>query len=286
MRIYAAIIAIATLFLCSQGVSLESYNNKVKLAELKVQGANKDPYGLIREKFGKRSIESPDLYEGNHRAVRHINVVGDNKLGYCFAFHIHLNEDRDRDKFIKFGDRQRNEIKVYHGSDRKLHGLQGTTFAYEWKFKVSSDMKVSKRFTHLFQIKAAKSDSDRFPLVTFTGSRWGKKDFFMVRYYGTKKHRILEKIPWKSITGKWLQATVTAKYSNNGFLEVKIRDLKGRILIHHREDQIDMWRGNSSGKAIIRPKFGIYRSILDKDKLNLSDTVYFNDFKIFRIMDK
>ena len=82
------------------------------VTELNADGPNQglSAYDLIRQFGGPKPIESPDLYPGNHTGVKHILEHTDNIVGHHFVFLIHKNEDRDRDKFTKFGDRQRNEI--------------------------------------------------------------------------------------------------------------------------------------------------------------------------------
>jgi len=245
-------------------------------------GTGKELYDYITLKLGPGSIEAPDLYPGNHRGVFHITNQKDRRLGPAFAFHIHLKEDRDRDKFRKFNDRQRNEIKVYERSDKKLHGYEGSVFRYEWYFKVSHSMKVSKKFTHLFQIKPAKSDNDKFPLLTVTGSSMGSRDFLSVRYYKKDRHEILSRVPWDTIRGRWMKVSVRVRYSNAGFLSVSINDLQGNSLVRFDKNKISMWRGNRSGRAMVRPKWGIYRSTMDSSKLNKSDTVLFKGFRIYR----
>ena len=68
-------------------------------------------------------------------------------------------------------DRQRNEIKVYDKSDDGLKGFYGSTMVYTWSFRVSEGMRVSNRFTHLFQLKFVGGDAS-MPAVTFSGQKY------------------------------------------------------------------------------------------------------------------
>ena len=153
-------------------------NFKAKhIVELKADGPDtgKSAHKLIRKAFGERSLETPDLYESNHTEMPHIIEASDDIIGPHFVFLMHRDEDQDRDKGAT--DRQRNEIKTYDKSKRRLKGYEGETVQYEWKFKIDEGFTFSKNFTHFFQIKAknlskgpASKDSDSFPIITFTGS--------------------------------------------------------------------------------------------------------------------
>jgi hypothetical protein len=50
-------------------------------------------------------------------------------------------------------DRQRNEIKAYDKSLTATLAFKGDTLQYSWKFKVSSELELSSKFSHFFQIK-------------------------------------------------------------------------------------------------------------------------------------
>jgi len=112
-----------------------------------------DAYDLIRDFAGPNPIEAPDLYPINHPAVRHIYEDFDPIVGNHFVFIIHRDIDIDRDR-VENDDRQRNEIKTYDKSEEAVKGFENETFIYRWKFKINSEMEVSTRFSHFFQLKA------------------------------------------------------------------------------------------------------------------------------------
>jgi len=87
---------------------------------LKADGPDegKSAYKLIRKAFGEKAMESPDLYKSNHTGQKHIIEDTDDVVGPHFVFLSHRDEDLDRDK--NYSDRQRNEIKAYDKSKKRL----------------------------------------------------------------------------------------------------------------------------------------------------------------------
>ena len=84
--------------------------SKQHVSVLQADGAGKGltAYELIKQFAGPRSIESPDLYANNHPGTPHIYEDDDDVVGDHFVFVLHRDIDKDRDKYKKFGDRQRN----------------------------------------------------------------------------------------------------------------------------------------------------------------------------------
>ena len=245
-----------------------------------------DSYSLIRNTFGKKAIESPDLYESNHTGTRHITEDEDDIVGPHFVFFSHLNDDTDRDKGKT--DRQRNEIKIYDRSNPELMGFKGDTMHYRWKFRIDNDFEFSKNFTHFFQIKAKnvskkrnKNGGDSYPMITFTVADIGSdENQFQLRYSsGTDKQgnkASSEKLIREDVSllsGKWIEFFVQITYKEKGNLQVIAKDIEtDEILIDFKKRKLDMWRGEGKGD-FARPKWGIYRSLKDKDSLRSNEEV-------------
>ncbi|WP_261835583.1 hypothetical protein [Vibrio ishigakensis] len=261
-----------------------------------------DTYDLIESVFGKGSIEAPDLYSNNDpNGGSHIIQGYDDLVGNYFKFIIHF-DDGDRDKGRD--DRQRNEIKVYDKSDDKLKGFLGKTFEYSWKFKVGDDLKVTKHFTHLFQLKpvkgkdAADNINVSSPLLTITANVRSNKSGLEVRHThyadkttgktenNTLAHTAyMDDVSWSNdIQGQWLEAFVRVDYSETGSLYMSITPLgASKPMIEINESNLELWRSGLDGGEdnFVRPKWGIYRSLNAEDELNQDqDEVYFADFKI------
>lgn len=251
-------------------------------------------YHLIQEAFGFNSIEAPDLYgKVNHQGSPHIQEGSDAIVGNYFIFLIHRDLDKDRDKINKT-DRQRNEIKVYGGSENAVKGIKNTTFEYSWKFKLGDNLAVTKKFTHLFQLKAVGKGEVNTPLLTITANTKNSTPGLEIRHSDyqadgkkTSKHTLAHTgsmgISWESLRGKWIEAFVRANYSEHGRLYLTLKILgEDAPFIKIYQPDIEMWRaGSSSGYSnFIRPKWGIYRSLIKANELNEQDEVDFADFKI------
>lgn len=251
-------------------------------AELKSDGPDQGltAYELIRNFAGPRPIESPDLYPQNHPDVRHIIERTDEVVGHHFVFKIHRDLDKDRDKYIKFGDRQRNEIKAYASSRNELKGFEGETLSYEWKFKVGEGMSVSKNFTHLFQLKSV-DDGIGTPILTISAAHRGGGENMFLAHSAVKKAQYLRVVPWRKTHNKWLKVKCTVTYANEGKLSIEVVELvSGKEVFNFEADNIDMWRGTKDSH-FVRPKWGIYRSLKSKHMLREEEEeVSFADFKV------
>ena len=242
-------------------------------------GQGKDAYDLIRAFGGKRSIEAPDLYSINHPGAAHIYEDSDPEGGPHFVFVIHRDDDIDRDRRDK-SDRQRNEIKTYSSSEDAVKGFEGETLVFRWKFKIDHGMTVSRRFTHLFQLKAVGGD-DSQPILTISGSKRRGEDGIEVRHSSPPERQVLQRSDWSEIEGEWLTAYCRATFSDTGSLRVIVKRLRDDAVIFDIDaGDLDLWRGTTAGH-FVRPKWGIYRSILDRDNLRPDEEVVrFANFSI------
>jgi len=241
-----------------------------------------DAYDLIRAFGGPNSIESPDLYSINHPGVRHIVEDTDATVGNHFVFKIHRDVDIDRDR-VANDDRQRNEIKTYSSSSDDVKGFENETFVYRWKFRINSSMEVSRRFTHLFQLKAVGGD-DSHPVLTISGAERSGEDGIEVRYSPLQRDTILERQSWSLVTGEWLEAYCRVTFAESGDLRLIVTRMSdNRVIFDIDEEGLDLWRGVDPSH-FVRPKWGIYRSILDGDNLRADEeTVRFANFSISEV---
>lgn len=242
-----------------------------------------DAYDLIRDFGGPNSIEAPDLYPINHPEVRHIYEDTDVTVGDHFVFTIHRDIDIDRDR-VENDDRQRNEIKTYSSSEEAVKGYQGETFIFRWKFRINADMEVSRRFTHLFQLKAVGGD-DSQPVLTISGAERSNEDGIEVRHSPLQDHTVLQRTDWRDATGEWLQAYCRVTFSDAGDLRLIVYRMSDNAVIFDIDEQgLDLWRGEDE-THFVRPKWGIYRSIFEPENLRPEEeTVRFANFEITEVM--
>jgi VCBS repeat-containing protein len=251
-------------------------------------------YALIETVFSEGAIESPDMYAGNHEGVTHIIEDTDSIVGNHFVFLAHRDEDQDRDKGLT--DRQRNEIKAYDKSPAATLAFENETVQYSWKFKVSSELELTSKFSHFFQIKARNESNDNTngnddqPIITISGAQKNSTgNQLQVRYSAgfdengnsTGLDKNLIETDWSLITDEWVAVFVQATFSEEGKFDMTLTRLSdNEELFNISEQNIEMWRG-FSGDDFARPKWGIYRSIVETDSLRAEEEqVRFADFVI------
>ena len=245
-----------------------------------------DAYDLIRDFGGTYipgPIETPDLYPINHPGVKHIYEDFDAEIGNHFVFIIHRDIDIDRDR-VENDDRQRNEIKTYDQSEEAVKGYENETFIYRWKFRINTDMEVSTRFSHFFQLKAVGGE-DSHPILTISGAERSGEDGIEVRYSPLQVDTILERQNWSMVTGEWLEAYCRVTFADSADLRLIVTRMNdGEVIFNIDETGLDLWRGEDASH-FVRPKWGIYRSILDWDNLRPDEeNVRFANFSISEVM--
>ena len=196
---------------------------------------------------------------------------------------VRRDVDIDRDR-VEITDRQRNEIKTYASSEEAVKGYENETFIYRWKFRINPGMEVSTRFTHLFQLKAVGGE-DGMPILTISGAERSGEDGLEVRHSPLQDTTILARTDWSMVTGEWLEAYCRVTFSDSGDLRLiatRIRD--GAVIFDIDERSIDLWRGEDASH-FVRTKWGIYRSILDRDNLRPDEEwVRFANFSVSEVM--
>ena len=245
-----------------------------------------DAYDLIRDFGGDYvpgPIEAPDLYPINHPAVKHIYEDFDATVGNHFVFIIHRDIDIDRDR-VENDDRQRNEIKTYDKSEDAVLGFENETFIYRWKFRINADMEVSTRFSHFFQLKAVGGD-DSHPILTISGAERSGSDGIEVRYSPLQDDTILQRTDWSMVTGEWLEAYCRVTFAESGDLRLIVTRMRDDEVIFDIDERgLDLWRGEDASH-FVRPKWGIYRSILDWDNLRPDEeNIRFANFSVSEVM--
>lgn len=283
MLLLTACTESASLHLMPTPIPTETYV-PIATTTLKADGPKGEKsLDLIYAAFGRLSAETPGRYVDDHVGVDHIFERTDPIIGDHFVFTLHRDLDGDRGKF---GDRQRNEIKVHNASDESLKGYKGTKFHYKWKFKILAGTEFSVRASHVFQLKM-KDGIDSSPIATITIADVAGVDQLQLRYTpdGLKKE-IINSFPLSSIEDEWLQVNATAYFAHKGQLQLSITRLSDSAeIMHINQTSIDMWRTIKKGKVgYVRPKWGFYRFIVDRENLRADEEqIYFADFEIQKI---
>jgi len=221
---------------------------------------------------GANPIEVPDC--GHTSFGRHIHEVFDTQLNSnVFRFHIHVTPDNDRCQTF---DRQRNEIKTYGSSPANLKGVEGEVVQYKWKFKLPFGFQSSPNFTHIHQLKSVGGSFASMPMYTLT-TRKGSPDQLELRYAQTTNQITLKKTDIAPFLNTWVEVTETIRYDTQGTYEIEINRISdGAQLFQYSNQSIVNWR---PGGSFVRPKWGIYRSLINSQDLR-DEAVFFNNFSI------
>lgn len=240
-------------------------------------------------------IESPDLTNGSHSSFgRHITEVFDADLNkYVFEFYAHLDSGSfgvsDNDISTLKTDRQRVEIKTYAASPNNLKGILGETVTYKWRFKVPVGFQPSANFTHIHQIKAVDGDDDH-PIFTLT-ARKGSPNKMQLIYVvdATGSNDYKKEVNLSSFEGIWVDVVETVKVGTgtSGSYSIIIKKVSdGTLVMSYTNNSIQTIRTAATDpvfpqvpNSFIRPKWGIYRSLLDIASLR-DDSIRFSDFSI------
>jgi hypothetical protein len=212
-----------------------------------------DAYTRIKSVLGA-SPETPDC---SHPAFGpHITqAVDDDLKKYVFVFNIHVTPDNDRCSAF---DRQRLEIKTDGGSPDYVKGFLNDSVTFRWKFKLPAGFQPSTSFTHIHQIKAYDGDAGA-PIITLTPR---KADPNRIELIHIDSHGVTTKLantPLEPFLGRWVEAYEKITYGHDGLYSIAITSLDdSTILFTYSNDDLDLWR---TGTTIVRPKWGIYRSL-------------------------
>ena len=222
-------------------------------------------------------IETPDCAHVSFGD--HITQEWDKELKKnVFVFHAHLNEDNDRCKNF---DRQRIEIKTYKQSPDNLIATKGETVIYKWKFKLDKDFLPSKRFTHIHQIKAVGGSESAMPTITISLRKSSINKLQILHATDFNQQEVISK-ELSIFLGNWVQVEEKITYGELGEANYEIilyRIDNGEKLLSYKNNKLRMWKTDA---LFLRPKWGIYRSIKDKESLK-DEKVRFADFSIQEI---
>jgi hypothetical protein len=232
-----------------------------------------DAYNRIDSKgFG---YEVPDCVH----PVRHITEEWDTYLKkFVFIFTEHVTPDNDR--CINF-DRQRTEIKTWGPSPESMKAFHGDIVTYRWKFKLDSLFQSSPNFTHIHQIKAGDGPDADLPLITITPRYASPQDKIQVIFtppLTTKTTKLIE-VDLAPFKGAWVEVYERILFTETGTYNITIKRVSDEaILLNYSKNNIAMWRDSST---FIRPKWGIYRSLLSPEYLR-DENVLFADFSLLK----
>lgn len=238
---------------------------------LRADGHSDNTYNLLNSVLGGTAYEVPDCAHPAYGP--HITQHVDTTLNIpVFNFNIHVSPDNDGCSFF---DKQRVEIKTYGPSPSALKGFENEIVTLSWNFRLNSQFQPSSKFTHIHQIKA-KGGDDGSPIMTMSPRiRGGNKILEIIYLEPSGSYKVLKSDDLSLFAGKWVHAVEQLTYSKKGKYSLVLSRLdNGQELMTVTENNINLWR---DGNEFIRPKWGIYRSLMESTALR-DEHVFFNDF--------
>lgn len=225
---------------------------------------------------------------------QHIQQVYDENLArFAFQFFIHAKIDDDRG-IETTTDRQRNEIKIWGKSPSFMVGQVGDSLEIRWKFKLPVGMQITKKFTHVHQLKGIDNQQGTAdvanPLVTFTCCTTGNGDKqrqkMQIRYMNRGDGSIvrLAEIDMSLLMGRWVDVVECVRVGEHGCYSLIISDVDtGNVLLRVKPTACNLWCDKGEG---VRPKWGIYRYIGEQRSLEdelRDEELRFADFSIRKV---
>jgi hypothetical protein len=191
--------------------------------------------------------------------------------GYIFdqgdSFRWVLHQTGAEETVSSGAKRQRNELTVNPGNPAIYKGMHGDTMSYTWRFKLTK-MNADPTWCDIFQVK----QHGTLGPAPFMALEADKGNLGV----DTQRLGVVAKVPLSSILGVWINASVTAKYSETGSLAVTLKKDDGTVVINYKNDNINLW---GAGLDFIRPKWGFYRN--QRDGVGEAE-IFYNDMKIIR----
>jgi len=234
-----------------------------------------DTYTLVNDVLGAPP-ETPDC--SHPEFGPHITQTTDSILKEpVFVFNMHVTPDNDR--CINF-DRQRLEIKADTTSPSGLQGFPGDTMTYQWMFRLPAGFQASSHFTHIHQIKAGEAPAaSGAPIITLSVYSGGDPNLVRLIYQDGSTLASTDAGPFE---GVWVVAKEVVTVGTSGRYSITIKKLKGgKTLLSYSNDKLNVF---PSGAGFIRPKWGIYRSLLQMSALR-DEQMHFNNFCIAKAPD-
>src|SRR5882724_4359033 len=178
---------------------------------------------------------------------------------YVFVFNMHVIPDNDRCSAF---DRQRLEIKTEGNASTPdyVKGFLGDSVTFRWDFKLAAGFQPSTAFTHIHQIKAFDGDSGA-PLITLTPRKANPNRLELILIDSKGVTTRLATTPLAPFIGQWVEGYEKITYGHDGQYSIVLKSVTdGTTLFTYSNADLDLW---PTGTTVVRPKWGIYRSLND-----------------------
>lgn len=155
-------------------------------------------------------------------------------------------------------DRQRNEVKGMHAGGTNLALLPGQTWRLDWSLYVSRALQATDHFTHIMQLKMPGDGSA--PLFTMDLSLSGGVPTIALKVFA--EGRTVGSARLAPLQNTWITSSVTFSVAAapGGSVGWVLRDQNGAMLVNNTVTGVGTYVPSEGDR--VRPKWGIYRSLL------------------------
>jgi chitin-binding protein len=182
----------------------------------------------------------------SHPGVKHIYPAGD-----AIRFDMHL-VDRDTSR-----DRQRNEAVGMRAPGGLVTMQAGQTWKLAWDLFIPAELRATKSFTHIHQLKMPGSGSAPIFVLSLRVNRGKPTIESQVAHKGVH----VADTPLEPLQDHWIRTEFEYGIGNNGHVRWVLKD-GAKTVLDVTKTNVDMFMDKR-----VRPKWGIYRSLNDRANL-------------------
>jgi hypothetical protein len=155
-------------------------------------------------------------------------------------------------------DRQRNEVKGMHAGGTNLQLLPGQTWRLDWSLYVTKALQATDHFTHIMQLKMPGDGSA--PLFTVDLTLSGGVPMIALKVFA--EGRTVGSAKLAPLQNTWISSSVTIGIAAapGGSVGWTLRDQNGTVLVNNTVTGVGTYVPSEGDR--VRPKWGIYRSLL------------------------
>jgi hypothetical protein len=168
-------------------------------------------------------------------------------------------------------DRQRNEVKGMRAGKSPLTMGKGETWRFTYELFIPSTLHGTSHFTHIHQLKRPGAGSA--PLVTMSLRRNRNTEELALRAFASGGD--IGATALAPLRDHWIGVDITYLIGDRGAAHFILTD-GGRTVVDRVRTGIDIWLGDR-----IRPKWGIYRSVLSAPGDIIDTWLQIRNFKAY-----
>lgn len=193
------------------------------------------------------------------------------------ADHYRLNIWADDLDSTGSNDRQRTEVKGMVRNGTALQMLNGQTWQINYAMYIPSSLHGTKNFTHIFQTKTVSPDAGPWCTLDLTRAADGT-EMINARAYGNSGSPDIAAATLAPLRDRWVTVQWTLTVGQSGAATFTLLNGTGAsapVFMTGRMTGVVM----PAGTSYVRPKWGIYRSILSDASDIIATSIMFRNYQ-------